>query len=246
MPSPTEFSSASSGSSSRQPAGCRPDCASARTTSQPAAKPSSAPWKCTVVPARKRGRGRTRTQASVTTPRVPSLPSSSRSGLGPAPDAGSRRELQRPVGVTADTASTRSSMWVGPVAKCPAARVAIQPPSVDSAKDCGKNRSVSPCRASCASSTGPDAPPWMCAARDRASTSSTLSMRRVCRTTTGPSTARVSSPPTTDVPPPYGTTVAPTSEAQSSVATTAVGSGGIATTSGAPEKSPRIARTRSR
>ncbi len=36
-------------------------------------------------------------------------------------------------------------MCVGPVAKCPAARVAIQPPRVENSNDCGKKRSVSPC-----------------------------------------------------------------------------------------------------
>ena len=46
-------------------------------------------------------------------------------------------------------------MCVGPVAKCPAARVAIQPPSVENSNDCGKKRSVSPCAASCSSSRGP-------------------------------------------------------------------------------------------
>ena len=57
-------------------------------------------------------------------------------------------------------------MCVGPVAKCPAARVASQPPSVDSSNDCGKNRSVMPCAASWASSRGPLAPAWMRAERD--------------------------------------------------------------------------------
>ena len=66
-------------------------------------------------------------------------------------------------------------MCVSPVAKCPPARVAIQPPSVESSNDCGKWRSVSPCGASCSSSSGPSAPAWMRAARETASTSSTRS-----------------------------------------------------------------------
>ena len=41
-----------------------------------------------------RRRGRTRTHASVMTPSVPSEPSSSRSGDGPAPEPGSRRDSQ--------------------------------------------------------------------------------------------------------------------------------------------------------
>ena len=47
------------------------------------------------------------------TPRIPSEPSSSRSGEGPAPEPGSRREAQVPLGVIARTASTRSSTCVG-------------------------------------------------------------------------------------------------------------------------------------
>ena len=68
-------------------------------------------------------------------------------------------------------------MCVGPVAKCPPARVAIQPPSVERSNDCGKKRSVIPCSASCSSSRGPVAPAWIRAARDTGSTSSTRSSR---------------------------------------------------------------------
>jgi hypothetical protein len=76
----------------------------------------------------------------VITPRVPSLPRASRSGLGPAAEAGSRRDAHTPAGVISQTASTRSSTCVGPVAKCPAARMASQPPTVERSKDWGKNR----------------------------------------------------------------------------------------------------------
>ena len=75
-----------------------------------------------------------------------------RSGLTPAPEPGSRRDSHAPAGVIARTDSTKSSMCVHTVAKCPAARVAIQPPSVEYSNDCGKWRSVSPCSPSCASS----------------------------------------------------------------------------------------------
>ena len=64
-------------------------------------------------------------------------------------------------------------MCVRCVAKCPPARVAIQPPSVDSSNDCGKKRSVSPCGASCSSIRGPLAPAPMRAAREIGSTSRT-------------------------------------------------------------------------
>ncbi len=44
------------------------------------------------------------------------------------------------------------------MAKCPPARVAIQPPSVEYSNDCGKWRSVRPCWRSWSSSAGPVAP----------------------------------------------------------------------------------------
>ena len=91
----------------------------------------------TPAEALKRGRWRTRTQASVITPRIPSEPSSMRSGLGPAPEAGNRRLSHAPRGVSARTDSTRSSMCVASVAKWPPARVAIQPPSVEYSNDWG-------------------------------------------------------------------------------------------------------------
>ena len=89
--------SASRGSSNRQFDGWRPDCEITRAASAPAAKLS----KRTGREALKRGRGRTRTQASVITPRMPSEPRIMRSGLGPAPEPGSLRLSQTPVGVSA-------------------------------------------------------------------------------------------------------------------------------------------------
>ena len=44
-------------------------------------------------------------------PRMPSEPISSRSGLGPAPEPGSRRVSMTPFGVMTRTDSTRSSIW---------------------------------------------------------------------------------------------------------------------------------------
>ena len=150
--------------------------------------------------ARNRGFGCTRTHASVITPKMPSEPSNSRSGDGPAPLPGNRRDSHAPAGVMARTDSTRSSMCVSRVAKWPPARVAIQPPSADSSNDCGKKRIVSSCSRSCASSRGPLAPAWIRAARETASTSSTRSIAPSARQTAGPST-RASTPPTTLVPP---------------------------------------------
>ena len=139
-------------SSSRQLAGLRPDCASARTASAPAAKES----KATPAESLCSGRSWTRTQASVITPRMPSEPISIRSGLGPAPEPGQPPALPRPR--RRDRAHRLDQVVdVGPdVAKCPPARVAIQPPSVEYSNDCGKWRSVSPCSASCSLSGWPE------------------------------------------------------------------------------------------
>ena len=196
--SPAPVSLISSASSSRQLDGMSPDCASARTASEPCSNDANR----TAADAFHSGRACTRTQASVITPRMPSEPISIRSGLGPAPDPGSLRLSQGPRGVMARTDSTRSSMWVGPVAKWPPARVAIQPPSVEYSNDCGKWRSVRPCGRSWSSSAGPGAPAWIRAARDTGSTSSTRSS--ACRSivTTGRSPAGGFTPPTTLVPPP--------------------------------------------
>jgi hypothetical protein len=126
-------SAASAPSTSRQVAGSIPACSRPRTAAAPASKVS----KATVADALRAGRGRTRSHASVTTPSTPSLPRTSRSGLGPAPDPGSLRDAHTPAGVTIRIDSTRSSTWVARVERCPAARVASQPPTVDRSNDCG-------------------------------------------------------------------------------------------------------------
>ncbi len=105
---PAEVVADSTASSRRQFDGLTPDWAISRTASAPAAKSS----KPTPAESLWVGRSRTRTQASVITPRIPSEPISIRSGLGPAPDPGSRRLSQSPPSVTARIDSTRSSMCV--------------------------------------------------------------------------------------------------------------------------------------
>ena len=112
------------------------------------------------------------------TPKMPSEPMNIRSGLGPAPDPGSRRDSIVPAGVTTRRLSTKSSIWVYSVAKWPPARVAIQPPNDEYSNDWGKCRKVSPYGFSAASGAGPNMPAWMRAARDVLSISSTASSRR--------------------------------------------------------------------
>jgi hypothetical protein len=99
---------ASRASISRQFDGYSPDCDNALTASAPSSKRSNR----TPAEARCVGRGRTRTHASVISPRIPSEPISMRSGETPAPEPGSRLDSQTPRGVIARTDSTRSSMWV--------------------------------------------------------------------------------------------------------------------------------------
>ena len=123
-------------------------------------------------------------------------------------------------------------MWVRPVAKCPPARVAIQPPSVEYSKDCGKCRSVSPRSRSWSSRPGPSAPAWIRAAREVSSTSSTRSSALRSSATAG-SSKRGSIPPTTLVPPPNGIAFAPASAHQASTCSTSSSVRGAATTSGA-------------
>ncbi len=98
-------------SSNRQLVGKSPVWERARTASAPRRKPSS-PGKRTEAEARKVGRSCSRIHASTITPRMPSEPMVSRSGLGPAPEPGRRREVSTPVGVTTRSDSTKSSMWV--------------------------------------------------------------------------------------------------------------------------------------
>ena len=163
---------ASPASSRRQLVGCSPDCESARTHSAPATKSA----KRTPAEARCAGRGCTRTHASVITPSVPSEPTSMRSGLGPAPEPGSRREAQTPGG--RDRARpTRRSPRCGSTRSRSGRRRAWRSSrrAWSSSNDCGKWRSVSPCSPSWASSAGPVAPAWMSAARETWSTSSTRS-----------------------------------------------------------------------
>jgi len=72
--------------------------------------------KSTDAPARNTALSCSRIQARVMTPSVPSEPQKSFSGAGPSPPAGNRRVSSSPAGVMIVSASTCSSMWVGPVA----------------------------------------------------------------------------------------------------------------------------------
>ena len=72
--------------------------------------------KVTPAVARKVGRRWMRIHASLMIPRMPSLPITMRSGDGPAPEPGSRRDSHHPWGVSMRTDSTKSSMCVWLVA----------------------------------------------------------------------------------------------------------------------------------
>ena len=108
VPSRPAARSASTGSRIRQFAGHSLACTIWRTASVPAAHVGN------TMPAVARNVGRcwTRIHASVITPRIPSLPTTMRSGLGPGARAGRRRLSHQPFGVSIRTDSTKSSMWV--------------------------------------------------------------------------------------------------------------------------------------
>jgi hypothetical protein len=89
---------------------------------------------------------------------------------------------------------------------------------VDHSNDWGKWRRLRPCGRSWPSTAGPSAPAWMRAARDTSSISSTRSMAVRSIVTTLPADAGGFTPPTTDDPPPNGTTMWPASLHQSSTA----------------------------
>ena len=75
----------------------------------------------------------------MTTPSVPSLPMTSWRRSGPAAERGvSRVRTTLPSGSTTSSASTTSSIEPYAVENCPAARVATQPPTVESSTDCGQ------------------------------------------------------------------------------------------------------------
>ena len=157
-----------------------------------------------------------------------------RSGLGPAPEPGRRRDSHAPTGVIARADSRKSSMCVQTLAKCPAARVATQPPSVENSNDCGKWRSVRPCSPSAASSAGPVAPAPIRAERETGSTSSRPSSaaRSIEIAPFWPGPTSGVTPPTTDVPPPYGIAAMFSAEHHSSRRSTSASSRGCATKSG--------------
>ena len=87
-------------------------CTICRTASYPAAHDGNV----TPAVARYCGRRCRRIHAPVMIPRMPSLPITIRSGDGPAPEPGRRRDSHHPRGVSMRTDSTKSSMWVWLVA----------------------------------------------------------------------------------------------------------------------------------
>ena len=212
--------------------GCSPACDDradrARARSAKSAKPTRALQRAP-------RRGWTRTHASVMTPRVPSEPSSSRSGRR----AGARRRQAARLpdvaaGVIARTDSTRSSMWVGPVAKWPPARVAIQPPRVEKLERLRDRSAASAVRGELllearAGRAGLDAR----GARHRVDLEHAVERAEVERDGAGVPRPRTgSTPPTTLVPPPYGITARFSPSQRSSTRATSASSRGRATTSG--------------
>ena len=153
---PANVSAASRADTSRQLAGCRPDCTIARTASQPASNE----------------RERHRRRSPLRRLRPHPHPGARHDRQRPlraqqhsvrrraAPEPGRRRDSQTsPPTVTARTLLDQVVDVGRPCREVARARVAIHPPSVESSNDCGKKRSVRPCSPSCCSSRGPPPPP---------------------------------------------------------------------------------------
>ena len=171
-PSPAPVCCASSASIRRQLAGSSPDWASARTASAPRGERRRSARARAARCGRPRLHAHPRLGDHAEDPlRAEQQPVGRRAGAR----AGQAARLPRARRRDRADGSTRSSMWVRRVAKWPPARVAIQPPSVESSNDCGKKRSVRPCAASCSSSARAARAAPMRAARETASTSSSPS-----------------------------------------------------------------------
>lgn len=145
-----------------------------------------------------------RTTASVMNPKAPSLPIHHARRSGPAAEAGTSRVSTTPRGLTRRRLSTRLSIRPHAVAKCPAARAAIQPPKVDIWNDWGYRRKAMPSARSASSKAGPRIP---ACARTRPPTGSIHRIRFIRAISTEitpwkPGGTSGSTPPTTEVPPP--------------------------------------------
>ena len=243
-PSPAPVSSASAASSRRQLEGCRPDWADlAHRAARRRGSRRTRPPRETL----NSGRGRTRTQASVITPRIPSEPISIRSGRGPGARARQPPALPGPargdrphrLDQVVDVGLQRREVPAGP-GRDPAAEgrvleglreVAQGEPVLAQLLLEAAARSPRPGSAPPASSGRPRAP-----GRAGAGPSSPPAARRAARST----------PPTTLVPPPKGITAAPSASAQLSTVSISDSSRGNATRSGGFSNSPRNPRTTSR
>lgn len=228
-PAISSATSVSSTSDNRVTSAKTPAWASDRTRETPASHPS------TTNPSYRAptGLGRTRTETSVITPNSPSLPSTSCFKSGPAADAGAAPATHSPTGVATRTDSTMSSNRPYPDEAWPADRVAANPPIVARSKDCGTCPSVNPCSPSNFSASGPVIPACNTATRDTGSTETRRpSPARSNATTADLDPRKASTPPTTEVPPPNGTTAMSYSTQTRSTSRTSSGDAGCTTASG--------------
>lgn len=189
------------------------------------------------------GRGRIRTVTEVMTPKAPSEPRISWRRSGPAAERGARPVSMVPSGVARVRPSTISSKRPYPADACPLERAAAKPPMVAHSKDCGKWPRVKPCPASRASASGARRPGWRTAVRETGSRSSRPFMRRRSRATNALRCG--ASPPTTEVPPPKGTTARPCAAQARSTASTWSWPAGRTTACGTSARSPARMRSRS-
>ena len=140
-------------------------------------------------------------------PNTPSEPINSWRRSGPAADSGARPRSSTPAGVTARRPRTMSLKRPYPAESCPDERVAANPPIVANWKLCGKCPSEKPRSPSRRSASGPVTPAPSSASPETSSREcSSFSRRRSSDITALNSPRSGSSPPTTLVPPPNGTT----------------------------------------
>ena len=108
----------------------------------------------------------------------------------------------------------------------PAERVATQPPTVEYSNDCGAWPSVTPSAARRRSASGPSRPAASVAVWERRSTVTPVSRRRSSAITPAKPSLTGSTPPTTLVPPPNGTTaIRASAQAASTASNLPVGGG---------------------
>ncbi len=191
------------------------------------------------------GSGEVRSTTSVRIPSRPSEPSTIWRRSGPAADAGNGGIRIVPAGASRPPPAYRPSIRPRPKERSPEPRAATQPPTVASSNDWGSWPTVSPNGARCAARAGPVVPEPHVTRPLRSSRAETPARSERSTEITGSGIGRTVMPPTTLVPPPYGTRRAPRSRARSMTDLTPSADCGRATASGTAPRRPERRAIRS-